>query len=114
MPFFTQDSDRQDPVLIFRTGPTTAEMARANQQWEAERQQQATGAMIGWAILILFILAMAYSVFLHRRKIARSADAAAISGLATGVRAARAMAAKRDDFVARVLAKAAEKPPQRD
>jgi hypothetical protein len=65
------------------------------------------------AIIVISIVA-AHLAALHRRKIARAADAALISGLATGVRAARSVASKKDALIERVRAKADEKPSEQD
>ena len=59
------------------------------------------------AIIVITIVA-AHLVAQHRRKVARAADAALVSGLATGLRAVRGAASKKDALVKRILAKADE------
>src|SRR6266496_37330 len=73
-------------------------------------------AWIGVLIATIIVIAIvaAHLMAQHRRKIARATEAALISGLATGVRAARSVASKKDALIGRVLAKADEKPSQPD
>lgn len=108
------DVERQDPLSLFRSEVGPADLARARQEWATQAQQDHHNAMVGWSVMALIGAMLVLSAVLHRRKIARAADAAIVSGLATGVRAARAVAAKRDGLVARVLAKAAEKTSRQD
>lgn len=117
MPIFTEGQDpldHQDPLNLWRSGPTTAEVAQRQHEWAVQQQHDANAAMIGYSVIALIALAVAYSVFLHRRKLARAADAALVSGLATGVRAARKAASAKDAFTARVRAKADEIHPSAD
>lgn len=117
MPIFTEGQDpldHQDPLNFFRSGPSSAEVAQHQHEWMVQQQRDANTATMAYIFLGLIVLAAAYGVFLHRRKLARAADAALVSGLATGVRAARKAASAKDAFTARVLAKADEIHPSAD
>jgi hypothetical protein len=117
MPFFDQGSDpldHQDSLNYFRSGPSPADMARYHQEWQIQQQRDANAAMIGWSVLAVIVIAAAYCAFLYRRKIAGVADAAVISGLATGVRTARAARSRKAALMARVIAKADEKTSPQD
>lgn len=84
------------------------------QQRAIEKQQNETWAAVAAVVVILIVIVAAHYVAEHRRKIVRAADAALVSGLATGVRAARKARSKRDGLMRRVLAKASETPPSKD
>lgn len=101
-------TERQDPLIYFRTNISPAEIARHQHNWEIEQQQNANAQMIVIGVAVFIGVLLAYAAVLHWRKITRAADAAVISGLATGVRAARVARSKRDALIDRVLAKADE------
>ena len=108
------DVERQDPLTFFRAEVSPADLARARAEWEVQRQSDANSAAVLMILLGILILVVASGVVMQRRKIARAADAAIVSGLATGVRAARKVASKRDALIKRILAKADEKPSKPD
>lgn len=107
------DVERKDPLTYFRTEVLPADLARAKADWQAQAQRDHQAAVVGWTVMAAIALLLALAVLIHRRKIARAADAAIVSGLASGVRAARKARTKRSAWFARVLAKADEPTPPR-
>lgn len=114
MPFFTQGDDPLDHSNSLNVFRTQAAPAYMKAEWEAQRQHDANVVFVGYIVLGLIAAAAVYGIVLHRRKIANAADIALVSGLATGVRAARKAASAKDAFAARVLAKAEETHPSAD
>lgn len=100
-------------------GPRTAEkfekiQAIVRAEIEAQRVERMRDVIIILTVIGVAALLAAYFLFRNRQKIARAADAAVVAALAKGVMAARSAGAKRDALIARVLAKAAEKPTSQE
>lgn len=105
---------RQDLPPGLSTGVTASQLQQSYQRSAAQKEQADTWGAVAAAAAILIAVVAAHYIAEHRRKIARAADAAMISGLATGVRAARSVASKKDALITRVLAKADENPSRPD
>lgn len=108
------DVERQDSLSWFRTEVSPTQYASERQAMEIQRQREKADAMTAYTVLALIGLAILVLAVMKRRRIARAADTVVVAGLATGVRAARKAATKRDALVARVMAKADETTPKQD
>lgn len=100
------DVERQNTLNWFRTDVSPAQIARERQEVEFQRQREAQDAMTGFIALLVVALVAVCVVVVNRRKIARAADAALVTGLASGVRAGRAATSRKNAFFSRVIAKA--------
>lgn len=108
------DVEHQDPLTFFRSETNPADLARAQHEWAIQRQQDHQTVMTAWTVLAVICALAVLGMIKHRLKIARAADAVVVSGLASGVRAARKAQSRRASWVARIVARADEKPPTSD
>lgn len=107
------DVEQQSPLDWFRTAVSPEQQAQVRHEMAVQRQQDAQNAMTGAVALAVVVLVVVACVVVNRRKIAKAADTALISGLASGVRTARKARAKQRAWIARIVAQADEQPPSR-
>jgi hypothetical protein len=104
----------QDPLdqghNVGRMSITQQEIDRLKHVWNEQHAYDDAYFYLELTVVLGLILAVAYGLYRIRRSIAAVADKATISGLAEGVKAARAIRAKSQSFAARVVAKADEDP----
>lgn len=100
------DAYRQDLPPGLNTGVTQSQIDRAKAEWIAQRAYDDQLKLYASAFVGVILVLAAIAAFIHRRKIVRTADSAAVSGAAAGLRAARKARSKGKSWRARVIAKA--------